>query len=184
MPFYDVNGDGFCDPIDVLIVVNFLNDLASNGEGEAIAVPFIPPVVSQNVWRVDAVSPLNGRLANAEGEFVANANVAMASFTQFVYGGSGNDHFRGGYSDEMLVGKSSKDKLRGGRDNDLLIRGSAENQDDLASLDALLADWGSGDWAYALFDLDDIIDDDDEDDLKGAEGLDLLLGGVGAAHGK
>ncbi|MEQ1827690.1 MAG: dockerin type I domain-containing protein, partial [Pirellula sp.] len=32
-PYYDVNGDGFISPLDVLVVINFLN-LRHNGEGE------------------------------------------------------------------------------------------------------------------------------------------------------
>ena len=184
-PFYyfDTNRDGFISPLDVLIVINFINNQTTNAEGEEILAPFIPPAVSQNVSRVDAVSRSNGRVTSAEGEFVANPSVgnpsvAMPSFTQFVYGGSGNDHFRGGYINDMLVEKSSKDKLQGGRDNDVLIGGFKENQDDLASLDAALMDWDSSDSALALFDPVDIIDYDDEDDLKGEE-LDMLLDGVG-----
>ncbi len=65
------------------------------------------------------------------------------------------------------------------RGDDLLIGVSAENQDDLATLDNALADWDSGDWALACFDLGDIIDDDDKDDLWGEEGLDLLFDGIG-----
>jgi hypothetical protein len=52
----------------------------------------------------------------------------------------------------------------------------AKSQDDLASLDAALEDCGSGDWALALFDLGDIIDDDDKDDLWGEEGLEKAPG--------
>ena len=168
----------------MLIVINFLNNPTRNAEGEAFLEPFIPPVVSQNVSRVDAVSRLSGRVTSAEGEFVANPSVAnpsvaIASFTQFVYGGSGNDYFREDYSNEMLIEKSGKDKLQRGRDHALLIDGSSDNQDELASLDAALANWGSGDWASALFNLGDIIDDDKEDDLKGEERLDMLFAGVG-----
>ena len=41
------------------------------------------------------------------------------------------------------------------------------------------ADWGSGDWASALFDLGDIINEDEKDDLWGENRLDLLFGGIG-----
>ena len=94
-------------------------------------------------------------------------------------GGSGNDHIHGGDGMDILIGGTGKDKLHGGRGNDLLIGGSTQNQDYLASLDAALADWVNGDWALALVDLGAIIDDGDEDDLKGEEGLDMLFGGVG-----
>jgi hypothetical protein len=33
-PYYDVNGDGFCSPNDVLRIINFLND-ESSAEGES-----------------------------------------------------------------------------------------------------------------------------------------------------
>ena len=180
--YFDTNRDGFISPLDVLIVINFINNQTKGAGGEAISVPFMPPVVSQNVSRVDAVSRLNSRVTSAEGEFVAMPSVAIAGFTQFVYGGSGNDHVRSGESNDMLVEKSSKDNLQVGCDNDLLNGGSTKNQDDLASLDAALMDWHSSDSALALFDLRDFID---EEDLKGeelknlkGEEINMLLDGV------
>lgn len=77
------------------------------------------------------------------------------------------------------IGGVGKDKLKGGRGDDLLIGGSAANEDDLASVDAALADWNSGNLAGALVDLGAITDDGDKDDLKGEKGIDHLIGGVG-----
>ena len=73
---------------------------------------------------------------------------------------------------------ADKDKLHDRRDNILLIEGSIGIQDDLASLDVALADWGSRDWASAFFYLGDVIDDEDEDDPWGEEGLEVLFEGV------
>ena len=73
--YFDTNRDGFISPLDVLIVINFINNQTKSAEGEAISVPFMPPVVSQNVSRVDAVTRLNGRATNGEGEFVAMPSV-------------------------------------------------------------------------------------------------------------
>jgi hypothetical protein len=133
-----------------LIVINFLNDPTGNPEGEASFEPFMMPVVSKKVSRVDAAFQLNGRLTSAEGEFVSNPGMAI----------------------------TDKDKLHDRRDNILLIEGSIGIQDDLASLDVALADWGSRDWASAFFYLGDVIDDEDEDDPWGEEGLEVLFEGV------
>jgi hypothetical protein len=44
-PLYDTNGDGFASPLDVLIIINFLNDPTSfPGEGEALASGATPVV--------------------------------------------------------------------------------------------------------------------------------------------
>ena len=82
--YYDANRDGLVSPLDVLIVINFINNRTGNAEGEAILEPFLLPLVSQNIPRFDALSRQNGRMTSAEGEFVANASVAMAGLTQFV----------------------------------------------------------------------------------------------------
>jgi Ca2+-binding RTX toxin-like protein len=148
--YFDVNPDGLLSPLDVLIVINFLNDPTGNPEGEASFEPFMMPVVSKKVSRVDAAFQLNGRLTSAEGEFVSNPGMAI----------------------------TDKDKLHDRCDNILLIEGSIGIQDDLASLDVALADWGSRDWASAFFYLGDVIDDEDEDDPWGEEGLEVLFDGV------
>ena len=91
--YYDANRDGLVSPLDVLIVINFINNRTGNaeGEGEASLEPFMLPLVTQNIPRVDAVSRQNGRMTRVEGEFVTNASVALASFTQFVDGSENQD---------------------------------------------------------------------------------------------
>jgi hypothetical protein len=79
----------------------------------------------------------------------------------------------------VLIGGLGKDKLNAGKDDDLLIGGSAANEDDLAALDAALTDWVGGDLAATLVDLGSIDDDGDKDDLKGEQGIDYLIGGIG-----
>ena len=175
---HDVNADGIVSPIDALAVVNLLNrssrpELSSDGpmsSEELASFQYYDVNGSGYVSPIDIlliINFLNRRKSSGEGEFVANPGVAISSFTQAQIN-AGAVRF-----------VHDKDKLQGGRGNDLLIGGSTENQDDLASLDAALADWVNGDWALALFDLGDIIDDDEEDDLKGEEGLDMLFGGFG-----
>ena len=143
--YYDVNADTRVDPLDVLTIINLLNRREGNAEGED----------------------------SAEGEFVASPSLAFTSFTQFAYSSYGHDYFRGSRGNEMLFGRSSKDELRRGRDNALLIGGSTENQYDLTSLDAALADWSGSDWSLALVDLGGAINDDDKDDVRGDMGIDI-----------
>lgn len=122
---------------------------------------------------------------------------ADAAISQFVLGGAGNDHIKGGRGNDVLVGGAGednlyggagndiliggdgKDKLKGGRGDDLLIGGSAADGDDLAALDVARADWTSGDLAGALVDLGAITDDGEKDDLKGEQGDDERFGGIG-----
>lgn len=180
----DVNADGHVDPIDVLVVINLLNRssrpdwLLSDGpisSEELASFAYYDVNADSSIDPLDVltiINLLNRRESNAEGEgeaegeYVANLGMAFTGFTQTqIHAGA-------------MRFVHDKDMLQGGRNNDLLMGGSTENQDDLASLDSALANWGNGDWASALFNLGDIIDDD-EDDLKEDEGLDLLFGGFG-----
>ena len=87
-----------------------------------------------------------------------------------LYGHSGHD---------ILIGGTGEDKLKGGRGDDLLIGGSAAKENDLASLDAALAGWVGGNLTSAsVTDLGTLTDDEDEDDLKGENDFDHLIGGV------
>jgi hypothetical protein len=174
----DVTADGSIGPLDVLVVINLLNSfsrpdwLASDGpmsSEELDSFGYFDVNADNSVDPLDVLTIINflNRLnASGEGEFVSNPGVAITSFTQpqvnagavqFVY---------------------DKDKLHNRRDNGLLMEGSVEKQDDLASLDVALADWGSGDWASVLVD-QGAIKDDDEDDLKGEDGLDVLFRRIG-----
>ena len=94
-------------------------------------------------------------------------------------GGAGNDKIYGGAGNDIMIGGDGKDKMKGGRGDDLMIGGIAANENNLASLQAALADWTSDDLAGALLEIGTITDDGDKDDLKGEKGKDHLIGGAG-----
>jgi len=94
-------------------------------------------------------------------------------------GGSGKDHLEGGNGRDILLGGTGKDKLKGGRGDDLLVGDSAANEHDLTSLHAALANWSgtaSDRLDAALVDIGLLTDDGDKDDLKGEKGDDELFG--------
>jgi hypothetical protein len=185
----DVTANGRVDPIDVLVVINLLNrfsrpELPSDGpktSEELAAFQYYDADGDGNISPLDVLSiinRLNGGGGNAEGEFVANPNVAITSFTQFAYGSYGHDHFQGGNGNDILVGRSSKDKQQGEDSNYQLIGGSTENLDDLTSFDAALEDWCS-DLDLASFNPRDVEDDDEEDSLNYEEEFDLYFSAFG-----
>ena len=96
-------------------------------------------------------------------------------------GGAGNDKLSGGSDGgaDILIGGIGRDKLKGGKGNDLLIGHSAANEQNAAALAAALAHWTAGDLASALVDLGALTDDNENDDLKGDQGDDELIGGIG-----
>jgi Concanavalin A-like lectin/glucanases superfamily/Bacterial Ig domain/RTX calcium-binding nonapeptide repeat (4 copies)/Bacterial cadherin-like domain len=122
---------------------------------------------------------------------------ADLAISQFVFGGTGNDHIKGGRGNDVLsggagkdklfgragndilIGGIGKDKLKGGAGNDLLIGNSAVNEEAAGALFAALAHWNADDLTAALVDLGDLTDDLDKDNLKGGKGNDELFGGVG-----
>jgi hypothetical protein len=188
----DVTANGSVDPLDVLAIINLLNTtnkpqwLASNGplsSEDLASFQYYDVNADGSVDPLDVltiINLLNRREGNgegegsAEGEFVSNPGVAITSFTQAQINAG------------ALRFVHDKENLQGGRDYDVLIEGSTEILDDLASLDAALANWGSSDWESAFFNLGDInlgdiMNDDEEDDQKG-DGLEMLLSGVGDKH--
>lgn len=88
--------------------------------------------------------------------------------------GAGDDRVLGGKGSDLMGGTGS-DFMRGGKGNDLMIAGFTDNANNLAALDAALADWRIGDLASALLDLGTLHDDGDGDNLKGNGGNDELL---------
>lgn len=122
---------------------------------------------------------------------------AASGISQFVFGGAGDDHIKGGSGSDVLIGGSGdddihggsgrdiliggtgQDKLKGNAGNDLLIGGSAANENYLTALDQALADWVTGSLTATLFDLGTITDDNRKDDLFGEQGNDTLIGGSG-----
>ena len=148
---HDVNGDGSIDPRDVLIVINLLNRSS----------------------RPDLFS--SGGPMNSE---------ELASFAYYDVDGDGDispldvlriinllNNRKGNGEGEFVANPM--------RSNDLPIGDPTENQEDLTSLDAAMANWSSVDWSLALVDLGGTIDDDDSDELWGEKGLDLLFDCVG-----
>jgi hypothetical protein len=181
----DVTANGRVDPIDVLVVINLLNrfsrpELPSDGpktSEELAAFQYYDADGDGNISPLDVLSIINllnggggnaeGEfVGNAEGEFVANPIVAMASFSQTQF-----------YAGAMQF-VHDKDNLQVGRDNELRIKGTTKNQDELASFDAALEDWCS-DSALASFNLQDVEDDEEEDNLNYEEEFDLYFSAFG-----
>ncbi|MCA9051342.1 MAG: hypothetical protein KDA89_21540, partial [Planctomycetaceae bacterium] len=100
-----------------------------------------------------------------------------------IIGGGGRDQLFGEDGDDILIGGTGRDQLRGGKGNDLLIAGSLnidwENTTNIDDIDAAMSEWASGDLADAIILLGSPIDDGDSDSLKGEQGADELLGGLG-----
>ncbi len=137
----DVNADGHVSPRDALAVLSFLNS------------------TKRSDWHAS-----DGPMSSEQ----------LASFLYYDVSADGYVSPR----DLLLIinllngrARSAEGEFVGDseRGDDLLIGVSTETQDDLATLDNALADWDSGDWALTYFDLGDIIDDDDKDDLWGEE---------------
>ena len=89
-------------------------------------------------------------------------------------GGSGRDHLFGRDGLDVLIGGSGSDDLKGGKGDDLLIGGLVSGDEDLAVLDAALAQWTAAPSAVPAA-LGTPTDDGDKDDLKGEQGTDLLV---------
>ena len=94
-------------------------------------------------------------------------------------GGDGNDWVFGESGDDILIGGFGHDNLRGGRGKDLIIGGSAEFESEESTLRAATGSWSTGDLAGTLNHLGHITDDLQRDRLKGNQGQDELIGGIG-----
>ncbi|MCA9197870.1 MAG: VCBS domain-containing protein, partial [Planctomycetales bacterium] len=134
---------------------------------------------------------------NGDGKGGNGESDAAAEIPQFVFGGDGNDHLFGGNGSDVLsggagaddlfgrsgsdilVGGLGRDNVKGGADDDLLIGGATESENNLALIEAALADWSNQDIVATLDDLGTVTDDGDKDDLKGEAGVDHLVGGTG-----
>ena len=77
-----------------------------------------------------------------------------------------------------MIGGLGKDTIKGGAGNDLLIGGTLANENQLAALDAALAQRTSHSTVKPSF-LGSITDDGDKDDLSGEKGIDRLVAGLG-----
>jgi ELWxxDGT repeat protein len=108
-----------------------------------------------------------------------NDNIHGGRGNDVMSGGSGNDVIRGSIGRDILIGGFGKDYLYGGRDNDLLLGSSTSSEDDLATLDTVLANWIRDDVDAALLSIGAIIEDREKDWLRGEKGIDQLIGGLG-----
>ena len=63
-------------------------------------------------------------------------------------GGDGNDSLTGGGGRDLLIGGANQDTLRGEAGDDILIGGTTDHSGNIAALNAIMAEWGSG-HAYA-----------------------------------
>ena len=107
-------------------------------------------------------------------------------------GEAGDDDLRGGRGNDLLIGGIGSDQLRGGKDDDLLIAGSTIFDSDATAIDAIMSEW-SRDAAYAarIMNLRNgtgshlngvalvagatVIEDDDDDVLRGQHGQDWFF---------
>ena len=122
-----------------------------------------------------------------------------------MYGGSGDDHLEGGnYNDlirgnagnDLLIGRFGNDDMGGGEgdDDDILINGTISfgtEAEEIAALQAILAQWGRTDRSYALRQADitagafplvlgsTVFHDSHEDTLTGGPGADWFFSKLG-----
>ncbi len=92
-------------------------------------------------------------------------------------GGAGNDRIFGGLGNDLLIGGTGRDFIHGGPGKDLMVAGSAENENDVPSLEAALAEWLDNDAPAALAQLGTLIDDGESDKLVGNRYYDKLIAG-------
>jgi Ca2+-binding RTX toxin-like protein len=64
-------------------------------------------------------------------------------------GGAGNDNLTAGTERSLLIGGLGADTVRGGPSDDLIIGGTTSHEDNLAALDAIMAEWTRTDKGYA-----------------------------------
>jgi VCBS repeat-containing protein len=92
-----------------------------------------------------------------------------------IVGNDGNDRLNGGNGDDLLVGGFDRDSIHGNRGRDTLIGASAQNEDSVTALDALLLDWSVG---RVRDGLGTLTDDGDIDAMAGGGGSDTVFDGA------
>ena len=97
-------------------------------------------------------------------------------------GEGGSDTLNGGGNRDILIGGTGMDRLVAGGDDDVLIGGWTNADDDDAALMDLLATWVADapyvDRVVAVDLLLTVSDDEEEDVLTGASGVDLFYDGL------
>jgi PKD repeat protein len=72
-----------------------------------------------------------------------NDTLTGGSAADVLLGGDGDDLLLGGAGDDLLIGGLGRDVLLGGHGDDLLIAGTTFFDNDIAALDAIMAEWTS-----------------------------------------
>jgi Ca2+-binding RTX toxin-like protein len=134
----------------------------------------------------------NDVLYGADGDDVllggdGNDDLFGGNGNDVLVGGDGNDVLEGGNGRDVLIGSRDNDTIRGGNDEDILIGGWTVHDNNVAALDAVMAIWkssasfnsrvatlsGSGGLLQGGV---TVFDDDDNDNLNGNAGRDLIFG--------
>jgi Ca2+-binding RTX toxin-like protein len=125
--------------------------------------------------------------------------------SNLLLGGVGDDHLHGGSERDLLIGGLGADHLHGKPDDDLLIAGTTAFDDDFDVLTAIMAEWNSSrSYATRVANLTDgtgsstrvngdsflradgpdaiVFDDNAQDHLHGASGLDWFFASLEEDH--
>jgi hypothetical protein len=139
------------------------------------------------------VSSTISRRSWVDGGSGADVVNAASSGGNVLLGGDGNDRLSGGAGRDLLIGGSGVDVLGGSGGDDILIGGPTTLDADTGALNAILAEWSSGhsyaqkisnltgltsgglNGAHVLVPGTTVLNDSDEDELRGARARDWFL---------
>jgi uncharacterized delta-60 repeat protein len=116
-----------------------------------------------------------------------NDDLIGGSGDDVLVGGDGDDCLEGGSGRDLMIGSQDNDRIKGGDGEDILIGGYTIHDNNLAALDAIMAVWTSSDSFTARVNtlkgsgglLESgvtVFDDDDNDQIDGGSGRDLVFG--------
>jgi hypothetical protein len=116
-----------------------------------------------------------------------NDDLFGGSGDDVLVGGNGNDYLDGGAGRDLMIGSQDDDCLAGGDGEDILIGGYTIHDNNLAALDAIMAVWtSSANFTARVNTLKNaggllqggvaVFDDDDNDQINGGSGRDLIFG--------
>ncbi len=123
-----------------------------------------------------------------------NDRIFGESGNDVAIGGAGNDKLYGGTGRDLLIGGIGVDTLFGEVHDDILVAGSTDYDEDAAALQAIMAEWtsgndyetrvdnlrnGGGENGAFVLDEETVNDDEDKDTLWGDGGLDWFWIGLG-----
>jgi Ca2+-binding RTX toxin-like protein len=81
----------------------------------------------------------SARLFGDEG----NDTLTGGAGNDVIVGGSGNDVLGGGLGRDLLIGGTGSDAIHGNADDDILVAGFTSHDNNLVSLNAVMAEWSS-----------------------------------------